>query len=154
MDFEVAVINAIGNVMPALQISGCFYRLSSNLWGHIQRAGLQERYMTEEQFALHLRMIATVSFVPPRDVIIAFDEVADLIRTQYEAVADDVLQYFEDFYIGSFRRKAPRRPPLFPIELWDMFNSTNEELPTTASKAGTTAFNQRFLPLTHPSGSF
>ena len=81
VDFEVAAINAIGNVMPALQISGCFYHLSSNLWRHIQRAGLQERYMTEEQFALHLRMIAAVAFVPPRNAIIAFDEAADLIRT-------------------------------------------------------------------------
>ena len=39
VDCEVATINAIGNVMPALQISGCFYHLSSNLWRHIQRAG-------------------------------------------------------------------------------------------------------------------
>ena len=32
---------------------------------------------------------------------------------------------------GNFRRNAPLRPTLFPIELWNMFNQTAEELPRT-----------------------
>ena len=131
VDFERAVINGIGNVMPQVQVFGCFFHLCSNIWKHIQSAGLQEQYVGDAQFALRLRMIAAVAFVPPHDVIDAFDEVADLIRLQYQAVADDVLEYFEDTYIGRFRRNAPRRPPLFPIDLWNMFNRTDEELPRT-----------------------
>ena len=101
VDFEVAAINAIGNVMSALQISGCFYHLSSNLWRHIQRAGLQERDMTEEHI-LHV----------------------DPCYSQL------------NYGIG--------------LTAWmKSFLAL-----TTASKAGTTAFNQMFLPLTHPSESF
>ena len=42
VDFETAAINAIQNLSPQTDISSCFFHLSSNLWKHIQRAGLQE----------------------------------------------------------------------------------------------------------------
>ena len=42
----------------------------------------------------------------------------------YDDVADDLLQYFENTYIGRYRRIAPRCPPLFAINLWNMFNRT------------------------------
>ena len=41
VNFETAAINAIRNVLPQTDTSGCFFHLSSNLWKHIQRAGLQ-----------------------------------------------------------------------------------------------------------------
>ena len=45
--------------------------------------------------------------------------------------ADDILDYFEDTYMGRFHHNAPRRESLFPIEIWNMFNRTDEELPRT-----------------------
>ena len=67
-------------------------------------------------------MIAALAFVPPHDVGNSFDELCVVIRNQYDGDADKVLDYFENTYIGRFRRNAPLRPPLFPIELWNMFN--------------------------------
>ena len=32
---------------------------------------------------------------------------------------------------GQFRRNAARRPPVFPINLWNMFHRTDAELPRT-----------------------
>ena len=46
-------------------------------------------------------------------------------------VADDLLQYFEDTYIVRYRRNASRRPSLFAINLWNMLNMTDDELPRT-----------------------
>ena len=131
VDFETAAINAIRNVLPQTDISDCFFHLSSNLWKHIQRAGLQKRYMNDPQFGLQLRMIAALAFVPPQDVVNSFDERCVVIRCQYDGDDDEVLDFFEDTYIGRFRRNAPRRPPLFPIKLWNMFNRTAEELTQT-----------------------
>ena len=128
VDFELAAINAIQNLLPGSQVFGCFYHLSSNLWKHIQRAGLQEQYIADPQFALHLRMIA---FVPPQDVQNAYVQVAPLKRNQYAEDAHEVLDYFENTYIGRYRQNAPRRAPLFPIELWNIFNRADEELPRT-----------------------
>ena len=32
-------------------------------------------------------------------------------------------------YAGRFRRNAARRPPVFPVNLWNMFHRTDAELP-------------------------
>ena len=76
-------------------------------------------------------MIAALAFVPPHDVVNSFDELYVVIRNQYDGDAGKVLNYFEDIYIGRFRRNAPRRPPFFPMVLWNMLNRTAEELPRT-----------------------
>lgn len=76
-------------------------------------------------------MIAAIAFVPLNDVINSFDDLSAEIRNQFNADADDILDYFEDNYIGRYRRNAPRRQPTFSIELWNMFNRTDDELPRT-----------------------
>ena len=79
VNFETAAINAIRNCLPQTDISSCFFDLSSNLWKHIQRVALQERYMKDPQFGLQLRMIAALVFVPPQDVVNYFDELCVVI---------------------------------------------------------------------------
>ena len=74
-------------------------------------------------------MIAALAFLPPQDAINSFDELCVVIRNQYDGDADEMLDYFEDTYIGRFRRNAPRCTLLIPNELWNMFNRTTEELP-------------------------
>ena len=151
VDFETAAINAIRNVLLQTDISGCFFHFSSNLWKHIQGTGLQERYMNDPQFGLQLRMIAALAFVSPQDVVNSFDELCVIIRNQYDGDIDEGLDYFEDTYIGRFRRNTPRGPPLFPIELWNMFNRTAEELPRTNNS--TEAWHNSFqanVSSTHP----
>ena len=107
--------------------------------------------MNDHEFGLQLRMIAALAFVPSQDVVNSFDEFCVVIQNQYDRDADEVLDYFEDTYIGRFRRNAPRRPPLFPIELWSIFNRTAEELPRTNDniEAWYNSF-QANVPSTHP----
>ena len=87
--------------------------------------------MNDPKSGLQLHMIAALAFVPPQDVVNSFDALCLVIRNQYDGDADEVLDYFENTYIGRFLRNAPRRPPLFPIELWNRFHRTAEELPRT-----------------------
>ena len=125
-DFERAAINAASEEFPQADMKGCFFHLSSNLWKHIQRFGLQGRYQNDDVFALHLRMLAALAFIPPSTVIEAFGELVDVIR-----FIDQFIDYFEDTYIGRFRRNAPRRQPMFSMELWNIFHRTQDELPRT-----------------------
>ena len=62
---------------------GCFYHLCSSMWKRIQQSGLQERYINDSEFALHLRMIRALVFLPLNDVQNSFDQLAALIRDQY-----------------------------------------------------------------------
>ena len=73
VDFQTAAINAIQNVLLQTDISGCFFHLSSNLDTWIKRARLQQRYMNDPQFALQLRMITALAFLPPHDVVNSFN---------------------------------------------------------------------------------
>ena len=76
-------------------------------------------------------MLAALAFIPPNTVIEAFEELIDVIRLQFLGEADQFIDYFDDTYIGRFRRNAPRRQPMFSIELWNMFHRTQDELPRT-----------------------
>ena len=48
----------------------------------------------EEEFALHIRMLPALVFLPVGDGIEGLEELVDTIRILYDDVADDLLQYF------------------------------------------------------------
>ena len=112
--------------------------------------------MNDLEFGLQLWMIAALAFASLQDVVNSFDELCVVIRNQYDGDADEVFDYFEDTFIGCFRRKAPRRPPLFPIELWNMFHRTAENFheQIIISRLVITVSKQMFHPLIQRSGSF
>ena len=102
VDFEKSSLNGISNIRTQIEIKGCFYHLCSNIWKHIQILGLQVQYNTDHDFALHLRMVCALVFVPPNDVINSFVALCQEIRNNFNDDADDLLEYFEDTYIGRF----------------------------------------------------
>ena len=97
----------------------------------IQHLGLQQRYNDDQEFSLHVRMLCALAFLPPDDVVQGFEDFTDHIRINYQGEVDNLLEYFEDTYIGRHRRNAPRRTAMFPVVLWNMFHRTDEELPRT-----------------------
>ena len=133
VDFDRSAINAFQNLN--IEVQGCFYRLSANIWKHTQHLGFSQRYNQEEEFTLYIKMLPALAFLPAGDVIEGFEELVDTIRILYDDVADDLLQYFEETYIRRYRRNAPRRRPLFAINLWNMFNRTDDELSCTNDSA-------------------
>lgn len=80
-------------------------------------------------------MLSETAFLPPNDVIHIFEELVDHLRNAYNGDADNLLEYFEDTYIGRYRRNAPRWQPSFPIQLWNMFHRTDNKLPRTKTTA-------------------
>ena len=89
-------------------------------------------YENDSNFSLIMRMMAAVAFVPVADVPQAFYDVEAEIRNNYNNNGIDViLDYFEDNYIGRQRRGRPRQVPMFPMDIWNMHDRTQEELPRT-----------------------
>ena len=97
----------------------------------VQNNGLQQRYNNDDELCIHIRMITALAFVPPNLVVESFEMLTDEIHIDLYNEIDVLIDYFEDTYIGRFRRNAPRAQPRFGIEVWNMFHMTNEEMPRT-----------------------
>ena len=57
-------------------------------------------------------MIPALAFIPPNDVVNAFERLINLIRNQYGDAADRVLGYFEDTYIKVEKKRSLSYPKL------------------------------------------
>ena len=73
-----------------------------------------------------MKMLAALAFVPLNDVINAFE----MVVAQMPEQLDLIIYYFEKNYIGVMHRRG-RRPPRFLLELWNVNNRVEEEIPKT-----------------------
>ena len=71
-------------------------------------------------------MLAALAFVPLNDAINAFVTVVAQMPEQL----DPIIDYFENNYRGVMHRRGRRRPR-FPLELWNLNNRVEEEIPKT-----------------------
>lgn len=128
-DFESATVNAFHYEYPNTTQRGCFFHFTQCLYRKIQDNGLQHKYCTEADFALTMRMLSGLAFVPVPEVIAAFDRLCD--SGMFPAEAQPVLDYFEDNWIGRPQRRNRRRAPRFQHSLWNCYDSVSTGLPKT-----------------------
>jgi len=115
-DFEKASINAYENIFTGISHRGCFFHLSQCIWRRLQRISeARKRYCSDPDFARNCHMIGALAFVPPEDVVTAFEK---LEQSDFIAENDclmELLCYFEANYIGKVTSSG-RKTPLFPIK--------------------------------------
>ena len=74
--------------------------------------------MSQDAFALHAKMVTALSFVPNDDI----DRYVDALAMVLPGELVPLLNWLEDIYIGRpYRRGTGRRQPLFPTEMWNMY---------------------------------
>lgn len=128
-DFEMAAVNAINDQFEGVSVSCCFFHLTKNMYKHIQAVGLQKNYNNSTEFAVNIRMLAALAFVPENDVIRAYEAIvsgafwAENDANEANNGKQLFLNYFEKNYIGAFGRtqNQGRKTPRFPIVLWNMY---------------------------------
>lgn len=132
LDFEKASANAFHSCFPTTEIRGCFFHFSQSLWRKIQFDGLHTQYSEDAVFALEIRKLAALSFVPEVDVIDSFNIIIEShFFTENEDTLHSIIDYFEDTWIGRPTRNRRRRAPKFPISMWNCFNAVIDDLPKT-----------------------
>ena len=132
-DFEQASLLAFRRIFPDTNQQGCLFHLSQCIWRRMQQIpGLQEHYTSDADFSLGIRHLAALAFVPTVDVIKVFEEI---LESQFyidnaEEVRD-LINYFEDTWIGRPARRGGRSAPIFPVALWNVHDQVVEDLPRT-----------------------
>ena len=95
-DFESATVKAFHIQYPNTTQRGCFFHFTQCLYRKIQANGLQQKYATDANFALMMRMLSAVAFIPVTEVVAAFEKLCD--SGMYPAEAQSVLDYFNTVF--------------------------------------------------------
>lgn len=131
-DFEKAAINAVSNIFPECEQTGCFFHLGQSIWRKIQSSGLATHYGNDIEFALKLRCLWSLAFLPPEQIPDAFDN----LSANY-SVPDVIKTYFEENYIrGKIKRtfrngSVSRSAPLYPPSFWSVYYNNENNIPRT-----------------------
>lgn len=90
-----------------------------------QQPGLVELYFSSEAFAFKVHLLISLAFVPPADVIRAYDHLLnDTPLFSDETQMESVLTFFEATYIGVLHSGAAntRRSPQIEVHCWNQFD--------------------------------
>lgn len=115
-DFELAVFNAAREVFPNIDISGCYFHFSQNLWKHTQQVGLTVPYNNDPNVKIFFTYIYSLGFLPVGNVIECYNELLNNELTQYLIAQypqmNEFVQYFNNTYVDGQN---------FPHQLWNVF---------------------------------
>ncbi|KAL8564037.1 hypothetical protein ACOMHN_016326 [Nucella lapillus] len=129
IDFERAALNSISEHFPTTAVHGCFFPFGQCLWRNLQSLGLQDWYLEPEN-SLLVKTIQALAFVPPDDVIEAFQQLMDSLDADTDETLSDFLAYFESTWLGIVQRGRRRRPK-FDVAMWNVYNRVGDNLPRT-----------------------
>ena len=148
VDFKMFAIIAIWMVFDYddQTVSDCLFHLNENVRKHMQQIGLQRRYQNDPEFALLLRHIPILAFVPIQHLIEAF-------KTLEEVMPDEMLpllDYFERTYIGR-RLRVRRRDPPCSHDFWNVHvRVSNGEVRTNNKVEGHHNLIKKTLSMQYP----
>ncbi|KAL4097696.1 hypothetical protein QTP88_022427 [Uroleucon formosanum] len=140
-DFELAAFTAIKDAFPNVQIFGCYFHLCQNFRSKLGELHLISRYKNEPEFCIQVKSIIALAFVPISDL----DDALDILSESLPEELIDVLDWFEDFYIGRKNRsREGRRPARFSPAMWNLYERvlTNKDRTNNHAEAANRRLNQ------------
>jgi hypothetical protein len=106
VDFVKAAMNAINYEFPKTKVKGCFFHFSQCIWRQVQDVDLQTRYKDDVTFALQVRKLPSLAYVPKNEVINAYNNLLETTYfTEHDKLLSPILNYFEETWIGCMDRR-------------------------------------------------
>ena len=139
LDFELAAINTIEELIPDTAVEGCLFHWKKAIFSQVQKKGLLRLYNQDENMQSALQLIYSLAYVPAEQIV---DVYTQKVRTQIMQFATDwnqedtdnlkrFLQYIEKYFVGESCTRKSRRPPFFSHSLWNKHQQTMEQAVTT-----------------------
>lgn len=132
VDFEAGAMNAVNKSFPMAQVHGCYFHFTSNVWKHVQSNGLQTVYNNDGDFALQIRMLIALAFVPIEHVRAAYNALMETPfysedgmdeYAEHKEKIDALVKYFQDTYVYTMNRHGKESKPLFKPEIWNVYEN-------------------------------
>ena len=154
-DFEMAIINSCKNNFVNARRRLSFFHLGQNVYRKVQEVGLQAAYADpdDRDIKTGVHMLLSLAFVPPEDVIRAFETLRGELLEEVLPIAD----YFENTYVrtrAARTRRPAHRAPLYPIIEWNQYETAITTGPRTNNTGIMEGWHFRFNALVgkpHPS---
>ena len=135
IDFEQAAVCAVTRKFPQAEIFGCNFHYKQQVFENVRAKKCLPLFNSNENFQVGLDLIYVLCYVPPQDVVHAFDTViSPYFEKHFEAhdVDDDesvedsqavasFLCYYERTYKGKPTRTG-RSNPYFAISMWNLYD--------------------------------
>ena len=100
INLELAPIETVLPVFIPENISTCFFHFAQAHWRKIQRLGLVDLYVSNEQYSVLLRSFTSLAFVPTERVPEYFKYLSDSVPEDAPTAIHDFVEYIVDTYVG------------------------------------------------------
>ena len=131
VDYERAAINSFRNAYQNPTVSGCYFHLCQSINRKVNELGLKTVYESNNDFRIYVRCFPALAFVPPGDVIDAFDILSETKPDGLQEETIDQLNLFIDFFEHTYVRGRRLRGKgenygqlVFSIDLWNKHASS------------------------------
>ena len=133
-DFELAPRRAINDVFGhQVEMKACYFHLTQSSWRKIAELGLSNVYKNDENVRHFVGMVNGLAFLPIADLEEGLLYLYANIPGNDNSI-QNFLTYFDEIYCRGKFRAVPqnnavavmlrRSPPLFPPNLWNVFEAT------------------------------
>jgi hypothetical protein len=134
VDFERAAMNAFRVAFPDATVTGCYFHLTQSVIRKVQEIGLKVQYEGDNEVRGFVRCLAALAFVPPEDVVEAFELVAETMPDVEHL--DELTTFFEHTYVRGRRLRGRGEtfgPALFPLETWNQYSAGSSGIARTTN---------------------
>jgi hypothetical protein len=91
-------MNALTISYPNARITGCYFHLRQSVVRKVTELGLKVDYENNNEVRGYVRCLSALAFVPPEDVVEAFELLAETMPANIEHM-DELTSFFELTYI-------------------------------------------------------
>lgn len=100
-------MNSIKKEFLSTEIHGCFFHFSQAVWRKIQNYGLTTIYIEDVNFALQVRKLISLAFIPIDKVVNYFEVLLESdFYMENENMLTPLITYFETTWIGILDRRG------------------------------------------------